>query len=207
MAMIDILIFTAGFVILGIWSTVYKNKQMNRINRQYVDVVDDTFRSISQWLLRIEKAIDAKEVKQVVNSTEVKNVPQGTRRIFAMALQRGIETCIIIEPAESYYEMYDKVKAWGYGPDWLVIGWSYMDFRPEMPIGNQPALVKTEEPAIQEDPIIKKGVNEYVVYLEYSRDNYAKTQVEKDALETIIKNIKKLHGSKNRQETSRSSNK
>lgn len=189
MTLTFILIFFISSIIISSIGQVIKSRELKRINRYYVDVVDDTFKSIQMSVDKLTKEVSTKRVMEQtiqIDKTPVL-VPADCRRIFGVALQKSFEVVVVMDYAATIQEMYEKLKALGYGPEWVLMYYTYVDYRsPEI------SVIKETEVIVKD-----KSVKEFISYLSYSKDKFATTKVEKESLESIINNIKNKHGIKN----------
>lgn len=105
-------------------------------------------------------------------------------RVYAVVIQKGLETRLFMNPSESFEAMSDAT-AKKYGPGWVIIASAHLDV--DAPL----AKIPVAEPK----QTAEKGVNEYVSILKFAQEKFASTKTQKTALDGVINNVQKHYGS------------
>lgn len=124
-------------------------------------------------------ALDKKFEIQAQN-TRLSQPKEGTR-VYASLLQRGFETRILVQPANTFDE-WRSIVANEIGPDWMLLITAYTDVLGWKPQPMEPTAAFVEKP-----------IANFIHDLEYSRDTLADSPSQKAAVEEIITKLKKQH--------------
>lgn len=111
--------------------------------------------------------------------------PKEGVRCYAVLIQRGIETRMLIQPAQTFEEMVELVtKEVGVG--WAIVSSAYADILvPKIEVPKTPTVVVPDK---------SPKIMTFISSLEYSRDRWATNSFQKGALTAIINRIKKEYG-------------
>lgn len=128
----------------------------------------------------IIQALAGIEKKMEVSASNARlAVPKEATRVYAVLLQRGFETRILVQPANTLTEMQD-ICTRELGAGWLAVITTYADVIP--PTHSEPNTALVEKP-----------IANFIHDLEYSRDHLADSPSQKAAVEEIISKLKQEH--------------
>lgn len=134
---------------------------------------NENTKKILQAVAALDKRFDISE------SNARLSIPKEATRVYAVLLQRGFETRILVQPANTLAEMQEIcVRELGLG--WMAIITAYTDVLGANPL--EPKAAPVEKP-----------IANFIHDLEYSRDHLADSASEKAAVESIITKLKKTH--------------
>lgn len=107
--------------------------------------------------------------------------PKEATRVYASLLQRGFETRILVQPANTFDE-WRAIVMREIGPDWMMLITAYTDVLGWKPQPSEPTAALVEKP-----------IANFIHDLEYSRDHLADSPSQKAAVEEIITKLKQQH--------------
>ncbi len=117
------------------------------------------------------------------------SVPKGATRVYAVLLQRGVETRILVQPADTIEEM-QRICMREIGNGWVTVITAHTDVL-------APSPIEVKEPETKRAAVVEKPIATFIHDLEYSRDKFAETPTEKAAMESIISKLRKSYGTSN----------
>lgn len=166
------------FVAASAFANVYFKRKVNKVAGSSIS---DAFKTQGESLARIEKHILGKE--QVARLNE----PKEATRVYAVLLQRGIETRFVVQPANTFEEMSGIVQR-ELGIGWMILMSAFCDV-----LGwkeTHPAPIESIETKVA---AVEPPIANFIHGLEYSRDKFADSPAQKAAVDEIIKKIKTQH--------------
>ena len=169
-------------IVTAISAQVIRNREARLTNRRYVDVMEESFKSISTTLAEMRKLVE-----QIDQDARLSSPKEGMTRCYAVIVQRGLETRLFIQPSQTFEQMVAIVTR-EFGNGWAIVSSTHFDVATPKPPIDEAKGVKV--PSVE--PISKN--ENFIHTLEYSRDIFAVGDEQKKVIDDIISRIKKHHG-------------
>lgn len=134
-----------------------------------------------------KQAANIKELLAFSEQAHRLSSPKEGMRVYAFLLQRGMETRLLVQPANTMEDML-LIANKEAGEGWIIMTSAYADVI--APAQEKKAI---QIVAPEKEPVLQN----FIYALKYSKDKFAKTEDEKQVIDTIITNIEKQHGRKN----------
>lgn len=181
------IVFLGLSMAMSFFSERRKNAQVKKASKEQSEAVKALHKIFSD----MQTKLLGTESKIGTVLLGLKNViPQkGSSRVYALLLQRGLETKMFVHPANTFEAVAD-IASKEFGNDWLIISSAHSDVIPS-PI-EFPVMKEKEKEENKE-----KNVKNYINYLKYAKDNFTSEPAQKKVVDTIISNIEKHYGKSN----------
>lgn len=168
------------FVIASAFAHQYFKR---RVNAAASVNISAAFATQNEHAMETLKAIAALDKKFDISAQNARLLqPKEATRVYASLVQRGFETRILVQPANSFEEM-QAIVIRELGTDWVILITAFTDV-----LG-----WKQHTPSEPKAAHVERPIATFIHELEYSRDHLADSPTEKAAVESIISRLKSQH--------------
>lgn len=143
---------------------------------------EDRIKLVTEFTDAIQKEFDTiqKTVKIANDANERIVIPKEARRCYAVVMHKGLETRLMVQPANTIEEMTEVAKR-SLGSGWEVMSSAHADVIPVKVAGE-----------VKEDHVeFSAPLDNFTYTLEYSRDKFTQTEAERRVVDNIITRVRK----------------